>query len=328
MIEWNPDSVADAVVRRFVEAQSAQDTAAILACLDEDYVRYGEESGWLPIGKQHYQAMADNFIAAFGDFSWRLLHKVTDGDTVAFEFVESGVFCREWDLLGMKVAPNQGRYDQQTAMVCKVNEKGLIQSYSYTHDRAFMQSFSRVIAESGAIAAIPEAPEEAPAPLDPVPQPTRAVGDCSPKNAAEATVLGLAADLGRGDMDGVRRRFSDDCVWYCEEYGWAPTGKTRLCEQVAGFRRAFPDHRWEIIDLLSEGDTVAVEFVETGEFSAPWQIENRTIEPNRERYRSHRVIFFEIDGDDRISLGRAVHDGDFAQRFGPLLASAGDGRKA
>lgn len=325
MIEWNPTSVPDQVVRRFVEAQSAQDTASILACLDEDYVRYGEESGWLPIGKQHYQAMADNFVAAFGDFSWRLLHKVTDGDTVAFGFVESGVFHREWDLLGMTVAPNQGRYEQQTAMICKVNEKGLIRSYSYTHDRAFMQTFAHVIAEAGAIASIPEAPEAAPAPLDPVPQPTRAVEDCSPKNAAEATVLGLAAALGRGDMDEVRTRFAADCVWYCEEFGWAPTGKERLCELVMGFRHAFPNHRWEIIDLLSEGDTVAVEFVEIGEFSAPWQIDGKVIEPNGESFRSHCVIFFEIDGEDRISFGRAVHDGDFAGRFGPLLAGEGTG---
>ena len=317
-IKWNMESRADAVVRRFIDAQSAQDTAGILACLAEDYVRYGEESGWLPIGKQHYQAMADNFIAAFGDFSWDVSHKVTAGDTVAFGFIESGVFCREWDLLGLKVTPNNGRYRQRTAMVCKINRQGLIQSYSYTHDRAFMNVFAHVIADAGAIASIPEAPDEAPPVPDDTPQPTRAIEDCSPGNAAEAIVLRLGTALSRCEFDAVRQCLADNFKWESEETGWQPVHRDWACELAAAFGEAFPDHSWEIIDLLSEDDTVAVEIVETGTFSRPWHRDGRVIEPNHGNFRSHAVIFFEVNEDGLISLARAVHDGDFRNCYGEV----------
>jgi ketosteroid isomerase-like protein len=137
---------AGAVVRRFVAAMG-QDVDAMFGCLAPDFVRYGSETGWLPMARATYRRMAENFQVPFPDCRWEPTQVVVDGGRVAVELVESGTFLHPWTIRGVTVEPNSVHYEMHGATFFEVHDHELISSYRYVHTGSFTQTYADVMTD-------------------------------------------------------------------------------------------------------------------------------------------------------------------------------------
>jgi predicted ester cyclase len=134
------------VVRRFVGAMS-HDLDTMAACLDEDYLRYGIETGWQPMTKATYMAMARNFVVPFPDCTWTITDLVADDGAVAVQLIEAGTFSEPWVVGDVTIAPNGVRYEMRGAVFFSVNQHNLIQRYTYIHSGTFAQTYADVMTD-------------------------------------------------------------------------------------------------------------------------------------------------------------------------------------
>lgn len=68
--------------------------------------------------------------------------------------------------------------------------------------------------------------------------------------------------------------------------------RLKVCES---FFKAFPDLKWELISIVSTGDTVACELIESGTMKAPYEIEGRSVAPTNRSYRVPFAAFFRVN---------------------------------
>ena len=137
---------SEQVVRRFVAAMG-QDLDTMFACLADDYVRYGVETGWLPMSRATYRHMAHNFQGPFPDCRWEPLQVVAEERRVAVELVESGTFTQPWTVGNATVEPNGVRYEMNGAVFFEIDDDDLISSYRYLHTGVFTQIYADVMTE-------------------------------------------------------------------------------------------------------------------------------------------------------------------------------------
>jgi predicted ester cyclase len=134
------------VVRDFSGAMS-HDLETMAACLDDDYLRYGVETGWQPMTKTTYMAMAENFVVPFPDCRWEITDLVADGRRIAVQLVESGTFTEPWTVGDVTIQPNDVRYEMRGAVFFTVNDRDLIQEYTYIHSGTFAQTYVDVMTD-------------------------------------------------------------------------------------------------------------------------------------------------------------------------------------
>jgi hypothetical protein len=156
MTEFTPRTGEEAVVLRLAAAMNAQDLDALLACMSEDYVRYGEETGWQPMSKAAYKAFGENFFVPFPDVSWEILALVSQGNQVVLHIIERGTFARPWELNGRVIEPTNTAYATHAAVFFTVDADNLVQSYTYIHDNDFVARFGALLDESSASATVPD----------------------------------------------------------------------------------------------------------------------------------------------------------------------------
>jgi predicted ester cyclase len=138
------EAAAVDVVERFAGAMS-HDLPTMAACLDDGYLRYGVETGWQPMTKTMYMAMADNFVVPFPDCRWEITDLVADGRRVAVQLIESGTFTEPWTVGDVTVPPNGVRYEMRGAVFFTVNDRDLISEYTYIHSGSFAATYAGVI---------------------------------------------------------------------------------------------------------------------------------------------------------------------------------------
>ena len=112
-----------------------------------------------------------------------------------------------------------------------------------------------------------------------------------PKSPAEVVVLRLIDAFCREDKEGMLACLAPDFVRYGEETSWKPMSKQGYREFVDNFKLAFTNWNWEILDMVSEGDTVAVDLMESATLSHPWPLRGQIIQPNHETYHTRTFIF-------------------------------------
>jgi predicted ester cyclase len=139
-------AAAVAVVERFAGAMS-HDLETMAACLDDGYVRYGVETGWQPMSKATYMAMADNFVVPFPDCRWEITDLLADGRRVAVQLIESGTFTEPWTVGDVTVSPNGVRYEMRGAVFFTVNDRDLVQEYTYIHSGTFAATYADVMTD-------------------------------------------------------------------------------------------------------------------------------------------------------------------------------------
>jgi predicted ester cyclase len=75
---------------------------------------------------------------------------------------------------------------------------------------------------------------------------------------------------------------------------WDPMFKDRFKEMWVSFQNAFPDFKWDVVDIVCSGNTVAIEVIETGRFTNLWVMPGITIKPTGKSYRSYNSLFFHV----------------------------------
>lgn len=84
------------------------------------------------------------------------------------------------------------------------------------------------------------------------------------------TLEGFERMFNNGELDYVDEAIAPDCIDHQEPEGTDPVA--HLKEVVTVLRTAFPDLRFEIHEILAEGDIVATRSTMTGTHTAPLQI--------------------------------------------------------
>jgi ketosteroid isomerase-like protein len=112
--------------------------AANHALIDPAFVRYGQTTGWRPMGYESYRGIFQPFLAAFPDFRWELSNLVASGDGVAIEVVETGTFKAAYEYKpGVVIEPSGKSYACHYAVFFKVRD-GLITEYRFYEDASFI----------------------------------------------------------------------------------------------------------------------------------------------------------------------------------------------
>lgn len=145
-----PRSDAEAVALRFASAMG-NDPSTMYELLADDFVRRGEQTAWMPMGKANYVAMSENFLAPFPDVSWTVEDLLSEDDRVLVQIVESGTFTAPW-VLGDLVIPPTGTAYSSHGMVLMTIRAGQISTYTYVHDAGFSQAYGKLFDDAFATA--------------------------------------------------------------------------------------------------------------------------------------------------------------------------------
>ena len=91
---------------------------------------------------------------------------------------------------------------------------------------------------------------------------------------------------------------------------------------IEAYDKAFPDLNMEITKIVTHGDTVAVEEVETATFKAPLEVATLTIPPTNRFYELRVACFFRVNAKGLIAEMRNYWDTrTFFQQLGIDLES-------
>jgi ketosteroid isomerase-like protein len=124
--------------------------------------------------------------------------------------------------------------------------------------------------------------------------------DTKSKMTPEAVVLAFLDAFNKNDLDGGMACLADDFVRLGESTKWKPMSKEIYRDMWARFADAFPDFKWETSCMVTSGDTVAIEVIETGTFTDPWAWQGKTLRPTGKAYRSRISLFFRVNKDGLI----------------------------
>jgi ketosteroid isomerase-like protein len=159
--------------------------------------------------------------------------------------------------------------------------------------------------------------------------------DTKSKMTPEEVVLAFLDAFNKNDLDGGMACLADDFVRLGESTKWVPMSKEKYRDMWARFAIAFPDFKWEASCMVTSGDTVAIEVIETGTLTEPWAWQGKTLWPTGKAYRSRISVFFRVDKDGLIQgseeegtgiANRACCSEQASKRrsfFGPSSASCG-----
>jgi ketosteroid isomerase-like protein len=125
-------------VEEFVRTYKKHDMVANHALIDPAFIRYGQTTGWQPMGYESYRGIFQPFLAAFPDFHWELSNLVAGGDWVAIEVIETGTFKAAYEYKpGVIIEPTGKSYTCHYAIFFKVRD-GLITEYRFYEDASFI----------------------------------------------------------------------------------------------------------------------------------------------------------------------------------------------
>jgi len=117
------------------------------------------------------------------------------------------------------------------------------------------------------------------------------------KTASEQIVRSYIDAYNNNDPDLAMTYLADDFERYSNTTrDWQPMPKKEFYEMWVCFQKAFPGFKWELLDLICDGDTVAIEVKETGTFSNVWEMPGISIKPNGKSYSSNNSLFFHVSG--------------------------------
>ena len=139
-----------------------------------------------------------------------------------------------------------------------------------------------------------------------------------PKNDQEALALRFAAAMGQNPQD-MYDLMAESFVRYGEETLWQPLSKKAYIGMSDNFLAPFPDMRWQVLDCVSDGPRVVLQVVETGTFTQPWILGDRTFQPNGKGYSMRGAVFMTIESA-QIQQYTYIHAaGDFASAYAELF---------
>ncbi len=106
-----------------------------------------------------------------------------------------------------------------------------------------------------------------------------------------------------GQFQAISPYLGDAPLFHYRGRSWE-TGLEELKGLIAFWRRAFPDLRFEIINLVGEGDLVAANLVFTATHRGPWQ----DIPPTGRSIRVEEMMFFRFEEDKIVELWEVMDE--------------------
>jgi len=117
------------------------------------------------------------------------------------------------------------------------------------------------------------------------------------------------------DIDGALKFLSEDFFKLCDHSLWAPVNRDGWALEQRSFFPAFPDWGWEMLSLMTSGDTVVCEFAERATFTETFAVAGCVFEPTNESYSDHGAIFFRVNEDGLIAEMRTYYTNNLERTF-------------
>jgi SnoaL-like domain len=143
---------------------------------------------------------------------------------------------------------------------------------------------------------------------------------------AEDVVLAWNARYSKQDIEGALSLMSSDFVRLGDTTEWTPVEREGWAGVQVPFFKAFPDWTWDIQSLLANQDHVAIEFLEAGTFTKPYNVFGDVIfDPTGESYTERSTIHFKVNPAGLISEIRAYYTNNIERvyHFSEQLAALG-----
>jgi len=119
------------------------------------------------------------------------------------------------------------------------------------------------------------------------------------------------------DVDGVITLLDSEVIGSNPLVSQRKIGKEGVQKGIEAYTKAFPDLKMEIIKIVAQGDTVAVEEVETATFKGPLELSTLTIPPSNRSYEMRVACFFRVNVNGLIAEIRNYWDTrNFFQQLG------------
>ncbi|MGB8312609.1 MAG: ester cyclase [Halobacteriota archaeon] len=119
------------------------------------------------------------------------------------------------------------------------------------------------------------------------------------------------------DVNGVVTLLDSEVVGSNPLVSQRKIGKEGVGKEIEAYTKAFPDLKMEIIKTVAQGDTVAVEEVETATFKGPLELSTLTIPPSNRFYEMRVACFFRVNAKGLIAEIRNYWDTrNFFQQLG------------
>jgi steroid delta-isomerase-like uncharacterized protein len=123
----------------------------------------------------------------------------------------------------------------------------------------------------------------------------------------EHIVKGFWRAFESGDLDAAADFYADDGVMV--QAGMPPiTGRDAVRGVLAAWRKAFPDVRHEVVDVVEAGDTVAVELRVRGTHTGPMAMPTGQEIPATGRVFTWESVDWIKVRDGKVAAWRVYHD--------------------
>jgi len=110
------------------------------------------------------------------------------------------------------------------------------------------------------------------------------------------------------DVDGAAALLDSEVVGSNPLAAQRKIGKEGSRKGIEAFTKAFPDLKMEITKIVAQGDTVAVEEVETATFKGPLEVATLTMPPTNRSYEMRVACFFKVNAKGLIAEMRNYWD--------------------
>lgn len=110
------------------------------------------------------------------------------------------------------------------------------------------------------------------------------------------------------DVEGTAALFDSEVVSSNPLVLQRKSGKEAVRKGIEVYTRAFPDLKMEITKIVAQGDTVAVEEVETATFKGPLEVATLTLPPTDRSYELRVACFLRVNSKGLIAEMRNYWD--------------------
>lgn len=138
------------------------------------------------------------------------------------------------------------------------------------------------------------------------------------------TLLAFIEAYNKQDADGLCDLMAIDFNRVSGSTKWKHMSKEMYRDMSRRWNEAFIDSKWELIDVLENGNTIVAEFFECGKFVKPYAInDNHVMQPNGKEYTARATVWFTFNQLGQIHTYRYYSDGGFGAAYGDVIAASG-----
>jgi len=118
------------------------------------------------------------------------------------------------------------------------------------------------------------------------------------------------------DLEAGFKLLTEDFGRRSDHKDFEPMSKPEYMGMMKGFVAAFPDFKLELVEYAENGNTVWMEFFESGTWTKPWPGMRGTMaEQNNKFYKDHNVVIFEVTDEGLIREMRAWNTRNFLRTY-------------